>query len=197
MLIACGACRQVFGIPEVKPIPPDAQALPPDGTHPFPDGATPTSPGLRMHILGGTALWTSPNTSWTATMNHPFAVEDVWLGTSPDQGQLALAGVDPNGAFSVWIEGEVYVDGAQQVQLAARDYAFFSADAFDTGDSYIDVASSAGGMIDTENIPVPAARWYAVRLGWTSSTGNPSLEVLHKSNADPGWVRFNSMNLRH
>jgi hypothetical protein len=197
MLVACGGCRQVFGVEEVAPIRGDASMTARDGSFFPPFDAGPKLPGLRMHALAGTALWMGSNTSWTQTLNHPGAVEDVWLGTGPDLGQLAHEGVDPNGVFSVWMEGEVYVDGTQQLQFTARDYAFFAVDLFGTGTTYLDFASSMNGVTDMASAPVGTPNWYPVRIGWTSSGGTPSLDVLHKGTTDTNPLHFNTSNLRH
>ncbi|MEO8548457.1 MAG: hypothetical protein ABI678_00715 [Kofleriaceae bacterium] len=197
MLVACGACRQVFGIDEPAPLLRDSGRPPGDTSSPFPDSAGTTVPGLRMHVLAGAALWSGADTSWTKTMNHPTASEDLWLGTGPDDTQLAFDGADANGVFTVWLEGEVYVAGTEQLQLGARDFAFVSMDLFGSGLTFIDVASSTNGMIDSQGAPVPGANWYPVRVGWTSMTGHPSLDILHKLTTDTMMTHYNATNLRH
>lgn len=199
LLIACGACRQVFGIHEPPPERTgDADELPPPDVGrldaaPIDDAGH--MPGLHMHVLAGTLLWDSSSSDWTRTEDQSAAIDDVWLGTGPDAAQLTFDGANPNGAFTVWFDGEIYGDqGQYQLQFTATDYAFFTVDALGT---FVNVATSSDGMTDLVSNPVPLSGWYPVRIGWVSRNGTPNLTIRYKSVDDQAFKPYSSMNLRH
>jgi subtilisin-like proprotein convertase family protein len=140
--------------------------------------------GLLVHGLPDMELW-SPATptpmDWDASAGVTSSGAALWTGEYFDtiSADFTNLGIADTGTFSLWLEGEVYLD--------ANDVLLLDADGAGFVDLYIDgawqqllVGKSDGPHTSA---PLATAGWYPIRIGYGQGGASGHLDVRHGTNA--------------
>ena len=124
--------------------------------------------GLLMYGKQGQQLWAiaTPTIEYAATANVSPDGVSLWGTEYTDtNSNLDRAGVVTNNTFTLWFEGEVFLDANDIVSLSA-DGAGFVDLLLPTGWSHIESRTDGLKLFPA----VAAAGWYQVRAGWGEGT---------------------------
>jgi subtilisin-like proprotein convertase family protein len=135
--------------------------------------------GLVMHGLHGTELWTDasplPLDFGVTAGVTPGGAALYTGGFFTTSDSLNNVGIATNDVFSLWMEGEVYLDAGDTLTIDADGDGFV--DLYFDG-SWHQMAYSEATGVDV-SVPVTAAGWYPIRIGYGEATGNGFLDVRH------------------
>jgi subtilisin-like proprotein convertase family protein len=135
--------------------------------------------GLVMHGLHGTELWTDasplPLDFGVTTGVTPSGAALYTGGFFTTSDSLTNVGIATNDVFSLWMEGEAYLDANDTLTIDADGDGFV--DLFFDG-SWHQMAYSEATGVDV-SVPVTAAGWYPIRIGYGEATGSGFLDVRH------------------
>ena len=135
--------------------------------------------GLIMYGLHGTELWstlTQPPLDFTATAGQTAGGAALYTGGFFDTSQsLKNVGIATNDIFSLWMEGEAYIDANDVLSIDADGAGFV--DLYFDG-SWHQMAYSRSDGVNV-SVPVTAAGWYPIRIGYGEGTSGGHLDVRH------------------
>lgn len=145
--------------------------------------------GLVVHGLAGTQLWNQPPYAWASIVGHPPTGTSLWpAGYWNSSSSLTHSlGVDTSQAFSLWLEGDVYLNPNEKLWLNAGVAGFIDVRPSATAPFMQAVAVMKSGINGTTSAwSAPAAGWYAIRIGYASDGGTG---VLDFRASPPGQTR--------
>lgn len=135
--------------------------------------------GLIMNGLHGTELWstlTQPPFDYSATMGQtPGGAALYTGGYFSTSDSLTNVGIATNDLFSLWMQGEAYIDANDVLAIDADGAGFI--DLYFAG-SWHQMAYSRSDGVNV-SVPVTAAGWYPVRIGYGEGTSSGHLDVRH------------------
>jgi subtilisin-like proprotein convertase family protein len=135
--------------------------------------------GLVMHGLHGTELWTDgsqlPLDFGVTAGVTPSGAALYTGGFFTTSDSLTNVGIATNDVFSLWMEGEAYLDANDTLTIDADGDGFI--DLYFDG-SWHQMAYSEATGVDV-SVPVTAAGWYPIRIGYGEATGSGFLDVRH------------------
>lgn len=210
-LIAAGCGFQSSGRPD-KPIPdggvPEMRSFGPtelaagqrvDMTVDGPWGSlTPnayTYGGLVGHGLAGTKLWAHGDTSWTKLATVTATGAGMWSGEHiVDNARLDYLGVVGATTMTLWLEGEVWLDGqpGEMFQVNGDDVAFVELAPPGTA-AYTQFAENTAAPVPAQ-VSASGAGWYPIRIGFSNGGGKYDFQFTHSDGGAGGgaqvaWTR--------
>ncbi|MGE5182807.1 MAG: proprotein convertase P-domain-containing protein [Acidobacteriota bacterium] len=133
---------------------------------------------LLEHGLQGTELWNTADTNpqWSDTTAVTPSGAGLWDGQyTSTSDSYANVGVTTNDVFSLWFEGEIYVDANDELMLDADGAGFV--DLLGPSGWTTVVASRSNGQQTSSALP--AAGWYTIRMGYGEGTASGHLDFRH------------------
>jgi subtilisin-like proprotein convertase family protein len=135
--------------------------------------------GLVMDGIHGTELWnstTQPPLDFAQTTGQtPLGAALYTGGYFSTTDSLTNVGIATNDKFSLWMQGEAYIDANDVLSLDADGAGFI--DLYFDGSWHQMVYSRSDGA--HTSVPVTTAGWYPIRIGYGEGTGSGHLDVRH------------------
>lgn len=136
--------------------------------------------GLLVHGLADTELWSTTTPTpmdFGASAGVTASGAALWTGERFDtiDADFTNIGVDDNGRFSLWLEGEVYLDANDVLMLDADGAGFL--DLFMNGAWQQLLVGKSDGQHTSPAIAT--AGWYPIRLGYGEGGAGGHLDVRH------------------
>jgi len=135
--------------------------------------------GLIMYGLHGAKLWdnlASPPFDFGVTTAQTPGGAALYTGEFFDTSRsLANVGIPTNDVFSLWMEGEAYLDANDVLSIDADSVAFVDL-YFDGSWHQMAYSRTDGVMV---SVPVTAAGWYPIRIGYGEGSSFGRLDVRH------------------
>ena len=184
-LVILAGCREIYGL--------DDPGLSVDALVTY-------KVGLDMHVLVGESFWTqheTPDTSWAVTSapDAKFATDTLWLGDGPSKLTLASYGVNITEAFTVWLEGEIYIrDDATTFMLEADDFAFV--DMSLDGQPFSRQLESSANVDAERLLENRSGQWIPTRVGWSQTTGSENFVWMRELLGDSSFAELTETELR-
>jgi hypothetical protein len=147
--------------------------------------------GLVAHGLGGTSLWQPNATSWDKVAAANASGAGLWTGEEIKDGpnnRTDYLGVSTNnGTWSLWLEGEIWLDASptQTLRVSGDDVGFLDIAPPGTT-AFVRKAEDA-----TITFPTTVAGWYPVRIGFANNDNNYDFLFTHSDTgaAQVPWTR--------
>lgn len=144
--------------------------------------------GLVAHGLQGMKLWQHGDTAWSDLDGKSATGAGLWCGEELKNGvRLDYLGVVNDTTMTLWLEGEVWLDGGagETFHVNGDDVAFVDL-AMPGTTAYVRIAENASAAV-TESGP----GWYPIRVGFANGDGTFDFSFTH---IDPGggeipWTR--------
>jgi subtilisin-like proprotein convertase family protein len=144
--------------------------------------------GLVLHGYDPSGLWliTDPDNTISydqAKALTPSGPAALWYGVDLPAVALGYLGIADENAFTLWMEGEVFLlHGANQWSVDSDGVGFVEvAPVGSTAFQRVAISKNSGAQTGTFDAPADA--WYPIRIAFDNTTGPYHLFVRH---ADPG-----------
>jgi len=147
--------------------------------------------GLVAHGLRDAKLWARGDTAWTDLAGVTATGAGLWCGEHiVDKARLDYLGVTGTSKMTLWLEGEVWLDGksTDMFHVNGDDVAFVEI-AAPGSMAYLPVAENATAPVPAQ-VAMNGAGWYPIRVGFSNEGGAYDfLFTRSVSGSDVAWTR--------
>lgn len=127
---------------------------------------------LLARGVEGMKLWTNSDSNWDNLANAAPVGYGLWTGNDIilPGADLRFVGITNPSMVTVWMEGEIWINGpSETIEVLGDDTAF----AYVATDrvTFTKIAQQGTGIVT-----VPASGWYPIRIGWANGDANGTLD---------------------
>ena len=128
--------------------------------------------GLLARGVQGVKLWTDDDSNWDNLASASPVGYGLWTGQdiALPGADLRFVGITDPSTITMWMEGEIWIDGPTETIAITGDDTAFVYVATD-GVTFTKIAQGGQGAVT-----VPADGWYPIRIGWANGDATGSLD---------------------
>ncbi|HEX7841414.1 MAG TPA: hypothetical protein VF469_28240, partial [Kofleriaceae bacterium] len=152
--------------------------------------------GLVAHGLQGTRLWTNTSIDWSLLNGVTSTGAGMWCGehvgnkVAGTLADMTYLGVAADTTMTLWLEGEVWLDGNPEMLHAVGDDVGFVEIAPPGSTAYVPLGQNTMAAVPAA-VLAAGRGWYPIRVGFANADGKFEFQFTHIDNGggEASWTR--------